>query len=50
MRSFSLRPDRSTYRHIRSTLLATSIFLEIDRDLPEIESFGRSLQCFGSNA
>ena len=38
------------YRHIRSTLLATSILLEIDRDLPEIESFGRSLQCFGSNA
>jgi hypothetical protein len=38
------------YCHIRSTLLATSILLEIDRDLPEIESLGRSLQCFGSNA
>ena len=47
---FSLRPDRSTYRHIRSTLLATSILLESDRDLPEIASLGRSAQCFSSKA
>ena len=47
---FSLRPDRSTYRHIRSTLLATSILLESDRDLPEIGSLGRSAQCFSSKA
>ena len=36
--------------HIRSTLLATSIRLEGDRDLPEIGLPGRSLQCFRSKA
>ena len=45
-------PDRSLtafQRHILSTLAATSILLESDRD-PEIGSLGRSLQCFSSNA
>jgi hypothetical protein len=38
------------YRHIRSTLAATSILLESDRDLPDIGSLGRSRQCFSSKA